>query len=55
MSNFFSEIERCLRLGIAFDLLWDCPIYGLTGYHEAIHVLEDGRCGLWIPTVKFIG
>jgi len=22
MANFFTEIERCLRLGVAFDLLW---------------------------------
>jgi hypothetical protein len=43
MSNFFSEIERCLRLGVAFDLLWDLPDSRLTGYQEAIHVLEDGR------------
>ena len=23
MHNFFTEIERAIRLGIAFDLLWD--------------------------------
>ena len=25
MGNFFTEIERCLRLGVAFDLFWDLP------------------------------
>ena len=35
MSNFFTEIERCLRSGIAFDLLWDLPEIQLTGYRES--------------------
>jgi hypothetical protein len=43
MGNFFTEIERCLRLGIAFDLLWDLPNQRLGGYREVVHVREDGR------------
>jgi hypothetical protein len=43
MSNFFTEIERCLRLGIAFDLLWDLPRIQVSGYREAIHIREDGK------------
>jgi hypothetical protein len=43
MANFFTEIERCLRLGVAFDLLWDLPDLRLRGYREVVHVLEDGR------------
>src|SRR5207249_11294022 len=36
MSNFFTEIERCLRLGVAFDLLWDLPALQPSGYREQI-------------------
>jgi hypothetical protein len=25
MAAFFTEIERYLRLGVTFDLLWDLP------------------------------
>lgn len=42
MSNFFIEIERCLKLGIAFDLLWDLPSLQLSGYREVVRVREDG-------------
>ncbi|UCH35873.1 MAG: hypothetical protein JSV65_05840 [Armatimonadota bacterium] len=43
MGNFFTEIERCLRLGIAFDLLWDMGDVDLSGYREVIRVREDGK------------
>ena len=43
MRNVFIEIERCLRLGLAFDLFWD--LEGLTlssSYREVVRVLESG-------------
>jgi len=43
MSNFFAEIERCLRLGIAFDLLWDLPGIAPKGYSELVRIREDGK------------
>ena len=43
MENFFSEIERCRRLGVAFDLLWDLAGLTLDGYREVVRVREDGR------------
>jgi hypothetical protein len=43
MSNFFTEIERCLRLGVAFDLLWDLPGIRLSGYREVVRIREDGK------------
>src|SRR5207248_5161511 len=43
MSNFFIEIERCLRLGVAFDLLWDLPDLQPTAYRELVHIREDGK------------
>ena len=32
MGNFFIEIERCIRLGVAYDLLWDVEGLQLSGY-----------------------
>ncbi|MEO6964651.1 MAG: hypothetical protein ABI076_01975, partial [Acidobacteriaceae bacterium] len=43
MSNFFTEIERTLKLGESFDLLWDLPDINLDGYREVVHVREDGK------------
>lgn len=43
MGNFFTEIERCLRLGVGFDLLWDLPDHQPSGYREIIRVREDGK------------
>ncbi len=43
MSNFFTEIERCLRLGVAFDLLWDLPGAQPSGYREVVRIREDAR------------
>ena len=42
MGNFFTEIERTLRLGVAFDLLWDLGELKLSGYREVIRIREDG-------------
>jgi hypothetical protein len=43
MHNFFTEIERSLRLGVGFDLLWDLPTLNRTGYREVVRIREDGR------------
>lgn len=43
MGNFFVEIERCLRLGVAFDLLWDLPGAQPAGYREIVRIREDGK------------
>jgi len=43
MSNFFQEAERCLRLGVSFDALWDLPDVTAKGYREVVRVREDGR------------
>ena len=43
MGNFFTEIERCLRAGVAFDLCWDLEGLKLDGYREVVRVREDGR------------
>jgi len=43
MHNFFTEIERCLRLGVSFDLLWDLPGQAPTGYRELVRIREDGK------------
>lgn len=43
MANFFSEIERCLRLGIAFDLLGEFPGVQPAGYREIVRIREDGK------------
>lgn len=43
MSAFFTEIERALKLGIAFDTMWDLPAAKLAGYREMVRVREDGK------------
>lgn len=42
MSQFFLEIERCLRLGISFDLLWDLPGFLPQDYREVVRIRENG-------------
>ena len=42
MANFFTEIERVIRLGVAYDLLWDLPEHALDGYREVVRIREDG-------------
>ena len=43
MHNFFTEIERAIRLGVAFDLLWDLPELKLSDYREIVRIREDGK------------
>jgi hypothetical protein len=43
MGNLFTEIERCLRLGSAFDVLWDLESLPLEGYREVVRLRENGR------------
>lgn len=43
MGNCFTEIERCLRLGVAFDLRWDLSGLKTDNYREIVRVREDGR------------
>ena len=43
MHNFFIEIERAIRLGIAFDLLWDLEGLKLSDYREVVRIREDGK------------
>ena len=43
MHNFFTEIERALRLGVAFDLLWDLPDFELSDYREIVRIRKDGK------------
>ncbi|MDE0016151.1 MAG: hypothetical protein OXU51_08200 [Candidatus Poribacteria bacterium] len=42
MHNFFTEIERAIRLGIAFDLIWDLKGLKLSDYREVVRIREDG-------------
>jgi hypothetical protein len=43
MSNFYVEIERCIRLGIAYDMFWNLDDLNLTGYDEIVEIREDGK------------
>ena len=43
MHNFFTEIERVVRLGVAFDLLWDLAGLKLSDYREVVRIQEDGK------------
>ncbi len=43
MSNFYTEVERCLRLGIEFDSFWHLDKIKLEGYREVIDIREDGK------------
>ena len=43
MGNFFTEIERCIRMGVAYDLFWDLEGYDFSGYREVIRIREDGK------------
>ena len=42
MHNFFTEIERVIRLGVAFDLLWDLEGLKLSDYREVVRIRENG-------------
>jgi hypothetical protein len=43
MGNFFTEIERCIRMGVAYDLFWDSEGHPPVGYREIVRVREDGK------------
>jgi len=43
MSNFLVEIERCIRLGVEYDLFWGLENLELTGYREIVTIRKDGR------------
>lgn len=43
MGNFFTEIERCIRMGVAYDLFWDIEGHRFTGYRQIVRVREDGK------------
>ncbi len=43
MSNFFVEIERCIRLGVEYDLFWNLDNLKLDGYREIVVIREDGK------------
>jgi len=43
LSNFYVEIERCLRLGVGFDLFWNLDDLNLKGYREIVTIREDGK------------
>jgi hypothetical protein len=43
MSHFFVEIERCIKLGVDFDLLCDLPGLEPQGYRETVRIREDGK------------
>lgn len=42
MKNLFTEIERCIRLGVEFDMLWELDDMQLSGYREIVRIKEDG-------------
>jgi hypothetical protein len=43
MHNVFAEVERCIRLGVAYDLAWDLPNQPTPGYRKVLRIREDGK------------
>ncbi len=43
MSNFYIEIERCIRLGIEYDLFWNIENLELNDYREIVSIRENGK------------
>ncbi|MCP4610358.1 MAG: hypothetical protein GY845_16730 [Planctomycetes bacterium] len=54
MGNFFTEIERCIRMGVTYDLFWDIEGYKLPGYREVVHIREDGKVMLEVDKKKIL-
>jgi hypothetical protein len=54
MGNFFTEIERCIRMGVAYDLFWDIEGYKFPGYREVVHIREDGKVAVEINGKKIL-
>ena len=43
MNNFYIEIERCIRLGVEYDLFWNLDGLELDGYREIVLIRKDGN------------
>ncbi|NOR75142.1 MAG: hypothetical protein GQ525_08270, partial [Draconibacterium sp.] len=43
MNNFYIEIERCIRLGVEYDLFWKMENIELKGYLEIVTIRKDGK------------
>ena len=43
MGNFYTEVERCIRLGIQYDAMWDLEGFQPQGYDEIVEIREDGK------------
>jgi len=43
MQRVMTEVERCVKSGVSFDLLWHSPQLDLTGYRETVRIAENGR------------
>lgn len=54
MHNVFTEIERSIRLGASFDLVWDIPGLSTAGYREVVRVQEDGRVEIHKDGVRLL-
>ena len=54
MGNFFTEIERCIRMGVEYDLFWDIEGYKYPGYREVVRIREDGKVMVEIDGKKIL-
>jgi hypothetical protein len=54
MGNFFTEIERCIRRGVAYDLFWDMEGYDFSGYREVVRIREDGKVMVKVDGKKIL-
>jgi hypothetical protein len=52
MGNFFTEIERCIRMGVAYDLFCDMKGYDFSGYREVVRIREDGKVAVEVDGKK---
>jgi hypothetical protein len=43
MSNFYIEVERCIRLGVEYDSYWNLQGLELNEYREIVVIREDGK------------
>jgi hypothetical protein len=42
MHNLFTEVERCVRLGVRYDLAWEIADLNPSGYREIVRIRENG-------------
>ena len=54
MGNFFTEIERCIRMGVAYDLFWAIEGYKFSGYREVVRIREDGKVAVEVDGKKIL-